>query len=692
MPPTKLLPTGIARLDAALGGGIPVFSFNVIAGQPGAGKTIFAQQMLFNLMRQQQDSIALYMTTLSEPLTKVVRYMQQFAFFDAEVFGTRALYHDINNVVRDYPLPDTLTYIMEQVAQHQPELLIIDSFRAISDLTLDQGAFRRFCHDLSVRLSNARTTTFLVGEYEPDDIARRIEFAIADAIFLLSISETLPGRPRTLGIPKVRGQQAPRAQLTFTIQENGIQVYAPEQILPQIMPNPHAAEQVLPGVDGLDTMLHTGIPAGHTVLLSGVSGSGKTTLGQQFLAAGLCAGQRALYIAFAEAPQPETPAPQHKKQGELLCLYLPNHAAAAEAHAETILNTAIELMPERIVVDGFAEFSRYLPASFLRDIPAILIEMTQRLRAVTLLIVDIPTPELEALADGHLTLMQEMEHQNRRKRYLEILKMRGVDHVRGRFRMEMDKAGVHVLHTAVPQTPGDKTYAPLTFEPVRGIINGDVHYSSTWLVQGNASVGKTTLAYQFAAEGLQRKEAVLFVSADVPAFQMQQTMMHFGFLPAPYLEDKSFVLLDTFGTRADSLPPDDPEALLFHLNEHVRQMPRPLRVIFDSLTPLTLNSTPGAFLALVQAKNRLLRQPGVSIFDTMLRRVLPEDTTNSLLNAFDVVLDLYTPDWGDMSQPQRTGRRVLQVLKARGAYLDSRPYPYTLSSIDGVRVQKSYYE
>jgi circadian clock protein KaiC len=45
--PVRHLPTGVPGLDAVLGGGVPEFSFNVIAGAPGAGKTTLVQQIMF---------------------------------------------------------------------------------------------------------------------------------------------------------------------------------------------------------------------------------------------------------------------------------------------------------------------------------------------------------------------------------------------------------------------------------------------------------------------------------------------------------------------------------------------------------------------------------------------------------------------------------------------------------------------
>ena len=43
------LATGVPGLDEVLGGGLPEFSFNLIAGPPGCGKTTLAHQMMFAL-------------------------------------------------------------------------------------------------------------------------------------------------------------------------------------------------------------------------------------------------------------------------------------------------------------------------------------------------------------------------------------------------------------------------------------------------------------------------------------------------------------------------------------------------------------------------------------------------------------------------------------------------------------------
>src|ERR1700691_1356815 len=77
-PPAKVtirkIPPGVRGLDDILGGGIPEFSFNIIAGTPGSGKTTLAHQIIFANATPERP--ALYFTILGEPAIKMLRYQQ----------------------------------------------------------------------------------------------------------------------------------------------------------------------------------------------------------------------------------------------------------------------------------------------------------------------------------------------------------------------------------------------------------------------------------------------------------------------------------------------------------------------------------------------------------------------------------------------------------------------------------------
>ena len=67
--------TGVRNLDELLHGGLPKGSVVVLAGPPGAGKTILTQQICFHIASARQQ--VLYFNTLSEPTAKTLRHLKQ---------------------------------------------------------------------------------------------------------------------------------------------------------------------------------------------------------------------------------------------------------------------------------------------------------------------------------------------------------------------------------------------------------------------------------------------------------------------------------------------------------------------------------------------------------------------------------------------------------------------------------------
>src|SRR5258706_4113139 len=87
----KRLSTGNRELDEILEGGFPENSINIIMGAPGSGKTTLAEELMFANANEDRRPI-LYLSTLSEPLDKAIRYLQQYRFFDAEKMGRTVRY------------------------------------------------------------------------------------------------------------------------------------------------------------------------------------------------------------------------------------------------------------------------------------------------------------------------------------------------------------------------------------------------------------------------------------------------------------------------------------------------------------------------------------------------------------------------------------------------------------------------
>src|SRR3982750_3875677 len=93
----RKLPTGVPGLDDILGGGLPEYSFNIIAGAPGAGKTTLAHQVVFANATPPPPRPALSFPVLGEPALKMLRYQQQFRFFDPAKLSTAVRFVNLSH-------------------------------------------------------------------------------------------------------------------------------------------------------------------------------------------------------------------------------------------------------------------------------------------------------------------------------------------------------------------------------------------------------------------------------------------------------------------------------------------------------------------------------------------------------------------------------------------------------------------
>src|SRR5271156_4491062 len=109
----RQLPSGVPGLDEILGGGLPEYSFNIIAGAPGCGKTTLAHQIVFANANPERP--ALYFTVLGEPAIKMLRYQQQYSFFDAAKLSTAVRFINLSQVVLEKDLDAVLEEITKEV-------------------------------------------------------------------------------------------------------------------------------------------------------------------------------------------------------------------------------------------------------------------------------------------------------------------------------------------------------------------------------------------------------------------------------------------------------------------------------------------------------------------------------------------------------------------------------------------------
>ena len=379
----RRLPTGVPGLDQVLGGGVPEFSFNLIAGAPGAGKTTLAQQIMFSLAGPERP--ALYFTVVGEPALKMLRYQQQFTFFDLALVNESIRYVNLSQDVINGTLERLLARIVQEVEATNPGVVIVDSFRTVAqaaerapngDLDL-----QHFVQQLAVRLTGWEATMFLVGEYPSSDSAQDPVFTVADGLLWLDQSLDRNSMVRKLQVKKMRGQAPIPGLHTFRITGDGIQVF-PRVIVgaeekgraPGETAKKTHHERLSIGIKELDEMLGGGIPSGYSVLVAGPSGSGKSVLASEFISEGAKHGEPGVIAVFEKRPNEYSQAGVSGRRfdklirdGKVAILQTRPLDLSIDEMLSEVVDALQRLKARRLVIDSLSGFELALAPTFRED-------------------------------------------------------------------------------------------------------------------------------------------------------------------------------------------------------------------------------------------------------------------------------------------------------------------------------------
>ncbi|MGE5131425.1 MAG: RAD55 family ATPase [Gemmatimonadota bacterium] len=294
------LMSGHEPLDMVLGGGLPANAISLIMGRPGSGKTILAQQYVFRNARPERPAV--YFSTVSEPLEKIVRFGQSLDFFDAQAIGTSVFYEDLGVTLNRDGLPGVAEQIARALRDRRPGLIVIDSFKALQAYADGHGEFRKFLHELVGRLGAFPAATVWVGEYEDPEIAAMAEFAVADAIIDLTSHRIGQRETRFLQVKKLRGSGFRSGQHAYRLTSGGLRLFPRLADTPSLQGYTLGGTRMSSGIQALDAMLSDGFWPGASTLTAGPSGCGKTLMGLHFVVHGARNGEPGVIASLQENP------------------------------------------------------------------------------------------------------------------------------------------------------------------------------------------------------------------------------------------------------------------------------------------------------------------------------------------------------------------------------------------------------
>jgi circadian clock protein KaiC len=481
----RKLPTGVRGLDDILGGGIPEFSFNIIAGTPGCGKTTLAHQIVFANATVKKP--ALYFTVLGEPALKMLRYQQQYSFFDESKLGNAVRFINLSDVVLEKHLDAVLEEIIKEVTATSPGVVVVDSFRTVVRKAMAGASeleMQSFIQRLAQFLTSWEATSFLVGEYTVDEMRDNPLFTVADGLLWLSQVAERNSVVRKLQIYKLRGVASVPGLHTIRISDDGLQAFSRTLGLIGQKSKPSRRRRLSVGIPELDKMMGGGILEGDSLLVAGPSGTGKSALATQFIAAGLRKGEPGIMAIFEERPKGytdradsfglnlETP----QENGKLEVLYLRPLDLSVDETMQEILDAIKRVGAKRLVIDSLVGFEMALAPGFREDFRESLYRMIAALTGAGVTILS--TVEVEdkftEMSLSHYTIsfltddiirLRYVEIDGQLRKVMVVIKMRGGNHSKDIREYVITGKGMVVIHPRSTDYDGLTTGIPTRTGP-----------------------------------------------------------------------------------------------------------------------------------------------------------------------------------------------------------------------------------
>ncbi|WDY59869.1 ATPase domain-containing protein [Pseudomonas sp. PSKL.D1] len=439
----KRLLTGIEGLDALLKGGLVAGASYIIQGAPGAGKTILANQLASNHVRD--GGRVLVATLLSESHERLFQYLATLDFFDPTLVGDQIQFVSAFDTLEQEGLEAVVKLLRQEIGRQQATLLIVDGVlnaRVRAETTLDT---KKFVSELQGHAAFAGCTVLLLTSARLDEGSP--EHTMVDGV--VELGEQLVGSRavRHVQLRKTRGSGALSGRHECLIDEAGMHVYPR---LESLYSHPSqlgsaSLHKVSTGVATLDEMLGGGLATGSVSLLMGPSGIGKTSLGLAFLGAS-SAEAPGLHFGFYETPARLRlkaaslgyDFERLEREGALQLCWQPTTEGLLDQVGARLLARVEQLGSKRVLIDSLGAFSRLAvdPArlnAFFRALAGELrardvsVMLTWEMRDIFGSEITAPAPDLSSIVDN-LMLMRFVELDSQLRRMLSILKVRDSQH------------------------------------------------------------------------------------------------------------------------------------------------------------------------------------------------------------------------------------------------------------------------
>jgi len=467
--------------------------------------------------------------------------------------------------------------------------------------------------------------------------------------------------------------------------------------------SPHPVEKLATGIPGFDQIADGGLPRQRATLVAGTAGSAKTVFATHFLAAGIERGETGVFVTFEDSVDDirrnvtgfgwdvagweaqgkwsfVDATPDAEDPTTVVGEYDLGALLARVEHA--VRRTGAK----RVSVDSLnALFVQYRDHAMLRGE---LHRLTTRLKrmGVTLVFTSERTEEygeitrygVEEFVADNVVILRNLLVDERRRRTIELLKLRGAPHQRGEFPFTITQQGIIVLPlSGITLTQTSSTVRLSSGNAVLDeMCGGGFFRDSIILLSGATGAGKTLMVTQFMAAAAEAEERCLLFAFEESRDQLFRNAAAWGYDFAEMERQGSLKVVNTY-PHAMAM-----EDHLVQIRDAIAEF-RPNRVAVDSLSALERVTSVRAFREFVIGLTSFLKQQETAGLFTSTTPSLMGGTSvteKHISTLTDTIILLrYVESYGQM-------RRGMTVLKMRGSAHDHDIREYTIDG-RGMHIQ-----
>src|SRR4029077_4361050 len=304
-PGTRRCRTGISKLDALLGEGIPIGSSLLVGGVAGTGKTVLSLEFIYRGALAGEKGILFSFEETEERLRAAARGLG----WDLDREIDRGMVEIVFIPQPDIVVEAHLAMMRERIEAMQAKRVVIDSLSVFLHKVDDPQISREKIFHLCSIVQNAQAIGFFATDipYGSRQVSRfGVEETVVDGVIILSSTEEGLERERYIEVYKLRNTAHLKGRHNMVIGQGGVSVFPRygEDVQPEAPPPAlEISTRLGSGIPGLDELVGGGFLKRSSTLVSGSAGVGKSTFGVQFLLEGATKGEAGLYVTLEEGPE-----------------------------------------------------------------------------------------------------------------------------------------------------------------------------------------------------------------------------------------------------------------------------------------------------------------------------------------------------------------------------------------------------